>query len=288
MKYVIANLVFGFLAYMPLRFLRLFGSLIGYLAFGLPKKSSKRIKDNLLATNLASSDNVDKMARKTAMELGVTLVETICLAWFRSKKHNASLVKETKGLEYVQDALDSNKAVLFLTPHISTFEIAAKSTAAITKRMFTILYKPSKEKWFNKMMLEGRTEDNINLVPTNRLGVITLAKNLRAGGVIAILPDSVASSGDGVWIEFFGKKMFAPTLAAKMVLTPQVETFIVSVKRIKGGFSINYVPFKANDNDITNIVRSIYQEIEKSILEAPEQYYWSYNRFRVPDHAKQS
>jgi KDO2-lipid IV(A) lauroyltransferase len=117
---------------------------------------------------------------------------------------------------------------------------------------------------------------------------LTLAKNIRAGGVIGILPDSIASSGDGVWIEFFGKKMFAPTLAAKMVLTPDVATFIVSIKRIRGGFSVDYVPFKPVDDDITNVVRDIYKVIEDAILEAPEQYYWSYDRFRVPDHAKLS
>ncbi len=276
------------MAYLPLCFLRSFGSLVGYIAFGLPKKSSKRIRDNLLATNLATLNNVDEMVLKTARELGKTLIETTSIAWYRSKKHNASLIKKTIGFEYMESVLNSGKPVVFLTPHCSSFEVAAKATASLTKRMFTILYKPSKEAWFNKMMIEGRTEDNITLVPTNRLGVLTLAKNIRAGGVIGILPDSIASSGDGVWIEFFGKKMFAPTLAAKMVLTPDAATFIVSIKRIRGGFSMNSVPFKPVDDEITNVVRDIYKVIEDAILEAPEQYYWSYDRFRVPYHAKLS
>ncbi len=282
------HVLLKFMAYLPLWILRLLGSLVGYIAFGLPKKSSKRIRDNLLATKLATPENVNEITLKTARELGKTLIETVSIAWYRSKKHNASLIKETIGFEYMESVLNSDRPIVFLTPHLSSFEVAAKATASLTKRMFTILYKPSKEVWFNKMMIEGRTEDNITLVPTNRLGVLTLAKNIRARGVVCILPDSIASSGDGVWIEFFGKKMFAPTLAAKMVLTPDAATFIVSIKRIRGGFSMNYIPFKPVDDDITNVVRGIYKVIEDAILEAPEQYYWSYDRFRVPDHARLS
>ncbi len=288
MKYIIANVLLKFMAYLPLWFLRLFGSFVGYIAFGLPQKSSKRIKDNLLATKLATFDNVDKMALQTARELGKTLVETIAIAWNRSKKYNSSLIKKSIGFEYMEKVLNGGRPIVFLTPHISNFEIALKATAFHTKRSITVLYKPSKDKWFNNMMIEGRTESNIKPVPTTRMGVLTLAKDLRSGGVIGVLPDSIASSGDGVWIEFFGKKVFAPTLSSKMVLTPDIETFIVIAKRVRGGFTVKYIPFKPSDTDVTNTLCGIYKVIEDAIIEAPEQYYWSYDRFRVPDHAKLS
>ena len=288
MKYTIANSILKILSYMPLWFLRALGSLVGLVAIKLSQKSYKRLCDNLIATKMATLDNVDDIAKKTAKELGKTLIETTTIAWHRSKKYNASLIKKSTGFEHMESVLNSGRPVVFLTPHISNFEIALKATAFHTKRNITVLYKPSKEKWFNQMMIDGRTETNVKPVPTTRMGVLTLAKDLRAGGVIGVLPDSIASSGDGVWIEFFGKKVFAPTLAAKMVLTPDIETFIVPAKRVSGGFSVKYIPFKPVDTDVTNTIRDIYKVIEESILEAPEQYYWSYDRFRVPDHAKQA
>jgi KDO2-lipid IV(A) lauroyltransferase len=286
MKNKLMGLFIKAMAFMPLWFLRGLGGVIGVVAMKLSKRSCQRLKDNLLVTKIATPDNVAKIAKKTAQELGKTLVETTCIAWHRSKKHNASLIVEALGFEYMEEVLNSGRPVVFLTPHISNFEIALKATAYHIKRVFTVLYKPSKDQWFNQMMIDGRTENNIKPVPTNRMGVFTLAKDLRAGGVIGVLPDSIASSGDGVWIEFFGKKVFAPTLASKMVLTPGVESFIVATKRVRGGFKVNYIPFKPIDNDITRTIQDIYKVIEQAVLEAPEQYYWSYDRFRVPDHAQ--
>lgn len=274
-------------SFLPISILRGIGSIIGIIAMKLSKKSSKRLKNNLLVTNMATTDNVEEIARKTAQELGKTLVETTCIAWHRSKKYNASLIKKAINFEFMEKILNSGKPVVFLTPHISNFEIALKATAFHINRVFTVLYKPSKDEWFNQMMIEGRTEDNIKPVPTNRMGVFTLAKDLKAGGVIGVLPDSIASSGDGVWIEFFGRKVFATTLAAKMALAPGAETFIVTTKRVRGGFEVNYIYFKPSSENIPEVVQDIYKVIEGAVIEAPTQYYWSYDRFRTPDHAKE-
>lgn len=285
MKQRIIHFLITIMAYLPLSVLRALGSSIGVIAMKFSKRSSKRLKANLIATGMCTEDEVDEMARKTAQELGKTLVETTCIAWHRSKEHNAKLIVKAINYDYMEQELLSGKPIVFLTPHISNFEIALKYTAyKISNRVFTVLYKPSKDEWFNQMMIDGRTEDNIKPVPTNRMGVFTLAKDLRAGGVIGVLPDSIASSGDGVWVEFFGKKVFATTLAAKMSMMPGAVTFIVATKRVKNGFEVNYIPF-VPDTDITTVVQDIYKVIEKAVLEAPEQYYWSYDRFRVPNHA---
>ena len=33
-------------------------------------------------------------------------------------------------------------------------------------------------------------------------------------------------------------------------------------------------------------MQELYSELEKLVRETPEQYYWSYDRFRHPDNAK--
>ncbi len=109
-----------------------------------------------------------------------------------------------------------------------------------------------------------------------------LVKN---GGVIGILPDNVASGGDGVWVDFLGKKVFATTLAAKLILFPGVTTFFVSSMRIQDGFLIDYRPYVPKTTDVSEIVQDLYKILETVVLKAPTQYYWSYDRFRSPAHA---
>lgn len=287
MFHLVIELIILMLAFLPLRALRIVGSCIGIIAMKFSKRAANRLKNNLLATGICDENNVAMMAQKTAIEFGKTLVETVGIAWHRSKKHCASLIVDTINYAGMEQEVLSGKPIVFLTPHMSSFEIALKFTAyKISGRVFNVLYKPSKNKWFNYMMLKGRTEDNIRPLPTNRLGVFTLAKELKANGVVGILPDSIASSGDGVWVEFFGKKVFAPTLAAKMVMMPNVVTFIVATTRVKHGFRVNYIPFVVTGDEISVVVQQIYRVIEQIVLEAPQQYYWSYDRFRIPKHAQ--
>ena len=282
---IILNFIFKTLSYLPLTWLQYLGGCVGILAMKLSKRAGNRIKTNLLATGMCNESDVDSMARDVAAEFGKTLFESACIAWQHSKEKITKLVLEAKNFDLVMQAASSNRPVVFLTPHIGNFEIAVKHFVTTNTKKLTILYKPDKNKVFNQIMLEGRRESNLNPVPTNRHGVASLMKALKANESIGILPDSVASGGDGVWVDFFGKKVFATTLAAKMVNYPDAVVFVVASYRVKGGFIADYQPYTPKSTDIKEIVQDLYKKFEKMILLAPTQYYWSYDRFRVPKHS---
>lgn|SRR6185437_7427857 len=285
MKLFMLQLLFRLMGYLPLSVLRGFGSIVGVVAVKFSKRSGKRLRTNLLATGMCTEENVDKFARDAAKEWGKTIVETIAIAWQRGPSKCVKLASQ--GINFDQ-MLAATKfgPVIFLTPHIGNFEIGVKATSAIvTDRVFNILYKPSKDPVFNAIMLDGRTEKNINPVPTTRHGVANLLRALKGGGIVGILPDNVASGGDGVWVDFFGKKVFATTLAAKLILYPGATTFFVSSMRVEDGFVIDYRPYVPKTTDIAEIVQDLYRMLETVVLKAPTQYYWSYDRFRTPAHA---
>lgn len=274
------------LAYLPLSWLRGIGSLMGKLAFKFSSQKGKtRLTNNLLLTGMCNEEELSVMSRRTAEELCKTLVETITVAWFRNKKYNASLVHEIHGIELVEKEIAQGKPIVFLTPHIGNFEIALKATAYRLKNNFTVLYKPSKDKWYNELMLNGRSEDNIKPVPTTSRGILALVKALKKHEYIGILPDSVASQGDGVWVDFFGERVFAATLAAKMASFKDAATFVVSSRRVKNGFIAEYIPYITTSTEPATMTQEIYKIIETIVLKAREQYFWSYDRFRRPSHA---
>lgn len=275
------------MSFLPIEVIRMIGSFIGSVGVRLSKKARNRMKNNLLITNIANQDNVNQLALRVAQELGKTLVETICLAWNKNRRYCYNLVKSWGGFELVEEAQQHGKSIIFLTPHIGNFEIMVKATAFRLEKRLTILYKPSKDKWFHQLMLKGRTEVNINPVPTNNRGVIQLIRALKNGENIGVLPDSVASQSDGVWVDFFNNKVFATTLLAKIInSTPSSEIFIVSNNRVRGGFQSEFIPYKALSNDTSLIVQDIYNKIEDMVKKYPMEYFWSYDRFRTPDHVK--
>lgn len=283
LKIICLRFVFLLLSILPLSVLRSIGSVVGILAMKLSKRAGKRLRNNLLITKICDETNIDRIACQTSAELGKTLVESVAIAWHRSRLYSANLVLYTIGLDQIKQAA-AEGAVVFLTPHIGNFEIAVKSAAAkISNKKFNILYKPTKNPVLNHIMLSGRTEDNINPVPTSRYGVATLLKAIKNKELVGMLPDSVASGGDGVWVEFFGLPVFATTLAAKFTMMPNVKSFVVSSKRVPGGFISEFIPYAPVSHNINIVVQELYKMFEHIVLENPTQYYWSYDRFRVPD-----
>ncbi|MCX8514244.1 MAG: hypothetical protein ORN24_01600 [Burkholderiales bacterium] len=287
MKKNIFKMTLSLLAILPISWLRKIGALAGVIGLYTSSQSKQRLINNLIISNMCSANEAEKFAQQCAKEWGKTLIEIAGIAWARSIDNNAKLVTEVVNLEWMQQVLAQNSPVLFITPHLGNFEVALKYTAKmVPQRIFTVLFKPAKSQLLNEVMLDGRVGTNISPVPTDRKGIYTLVKELKNNGIAGILPDSVSSNSDGTWIDFFGNKVFATTLAAKMSLLPNVTTIFAVAYRIKNGFRVEYSGFTPTTNNVEQVVQNIYKVLEQIILKQPQQYYWSYDRFRKPPYAK--
>lgn len=286
MKKFLITTILKILSLLPLPAIRALGSAVGILVLKLSKNSSRRLRKNLLITGLATEANIDLMVRKTAEAMGMTLAEAALIAWQKNYSRINKLFEVDESFTKVKQLLASGQNIVFLTPHIGNFELAIKYFALNLPMNINILYKPEKDPILNAIMLEGRTEPNVTPVPTNRKGVLSLMKHFKSGGTIGILPDNVASGGDGEWVKFFGHYVYATSLAAKICQTPNSCVMFVQNLRTPNGFKSRCIPFNPSSSDTHNIIQEMYGEIEKMVLEAPEQYYWSYDRFRDVTGAK--
>ena len=113
-------------------------------------------------------------------------------------------------------------------------------------------------------------------------------KALRRHEAIGILPDQVPGKGEGVWIEYFGRTAYTMTLAARLSETPGVKTLIVFAERLPWGrgydlhFSEPDVPIEGGTEQRA---LAINRSIESLIRRHPQQYLWSYNRYKRPKGA---
>lgn len=286
MKKNLINSALKLLSLLPLSGVRAVGSLVGVIALKLSKRTSQRLRNNLLVTGLATPENIDEMVTNTAKSMGMTLAEAALIAWQKKYAYINRLFEVDDSFYQVKEILATGKNIVFLTPHIGNFELAIKYFALNLPMKINILYKPEKDPVLNAIMLEGRTERNVIPVPTNRKGVLSLMKHLKSGGTIGILPDNVASGGDGEWVKFFGQYVYATSLTAKICQMPDTRTVLVQSVRTATGFKASCIPFNPSSQDTHEIMQELYIEIEKLVREVPEQYYWSYDRFRNVDNAK--
>ena len=100
-------------------------------------------------------------------ETGKSILE-LPRIWLQSPEELAARVVRVSGWELVEAAWrDENRrrGILFLTPHLGCFEIAAQHYAA--HRPITVLYRPPKQKWLQALVQNRRS--GISLTHASRL-----------------------------------------------------------------------------------------------------------------------
>jgi KDO2-lipid IV(A) lauroyltransferase len=148
-----------------------------------------------------------------------------------------------------------------------------------------VMYRPPKKEALKPLIDGARARDNLLLAPATMSGVRMLAKFLKKGKPIGLLPDQVPQEGEGVWATFFGRDAYTMTLPAKLAQLGDATIIVTYAERLPGGkgYVVRFVPFDGSlDGDAAQQAQAINSAMERLIARNPSQYYWSYNRYKVP------
>ena len=278
--YRFPRLVLRLAARLPLAAAHLLGSVLGWVIYGISPTYRRHLRENLAQAGYAGA----RVRREAIAGAGQMLAE-LPMVWFRPRERVASLVKRVQGLEAALEARAAGKAVVFLTPHMGCFEIAAQYAA---ERMpITVLYRPPKIGWLEPVMREGRAHPNLRLAPADVSGVRGVLAALKRGEAAGFLPDQVPGEGEGEWADFFGRKAYTMTLAARLAARDNLLCLLAYARRLPGGegFEIVLRPLPAPLPGET-ATRRVNRALEALVRECPGQYLWGYNRYKIPKGAR--
>lgn len=267
------------LSYLPLRVLHACGRLLGILVYSLPGRYRERLKENAAQAGYHSN----AFARKSAAETGAMIIETPKV-WLRTDECLEHCINPDAHI--VEETLAEKRGVLYLTPHLGCFEITARRL--VQYGPITVMFRQPRQEFLEPVMRESRNMPGLNAVPANLTGIREFVRALRRGEAVGMLPDQVPSTGDGVWQPFFGKPAYTMTLAAKLALQTKVPIILTAGERLaKGqGWKIHYVRLSEPLPDtVEAMVERINEGMERLIRRFPEQYLWSYNRYKIPPEA---
>jgi Kdo2-lipid IVA lauroyltransferase/acyltransferase len=229
-----------------------------------------------------------------ARNLPLKLWEAVCASgmlfsdslWIWRNPEKALKRVEIQNWDVVENAIQEGHGLVMLTPHLGGFEIIPRVLAKHFPA--TILYRPSRQEWLNEVVEEGRAYPNMHFVPTNLNGVRQMTRALTRGEAIGILPDQVPSGGEGVWVPFFGRPAYTtplPTRLANRNNTPAVM-FTAKRKSIGKGWLMQATRLAPFNEDANIAAAELNEAIENAVLVAPEQFIWSYNRYKHPTGAE--
>lgn len=274
-------LLFKIVALLPLSLLQLIASWIAILlnSYNSSMKRITRINLQLAYPNL-STQQQKTFIKNSLKSQCMTYVESI-KCWGMPPEYNLALLKNTYGEQYFTEALANKKGVIVVIAHFGCWELLNAWLNLYSAPM--IMYKPNKNKGIDRFMLEARQRLNTTLVPTNENGVRSIFKHLKQGGLTVILPDHLPKESGGIYSPFFGQKTLSTTLVSKLASKTQCNVIGLSCIRDEvSGFNVHCSRLSDDilSKDLQTSVDSLNQDLEAMINIAPEQYLWSYKRFR--------
>jgi KDO2-lipid IV(A) lauroyltransferase len=267
---------FRLLSKLPLPLLHGLGSALGWLVYLAAPSYRRRLRDNLRGAGFGQHLSA------AIAESGKAIVE-LPFVWCADPARVARHATE-ENWDVVQQVLDRQQGIVFLTPHLGCFEITAQQIALRTP--LTVMYRPPKKAALKPLIEGARARHNLHLAPATLSGVRMLAKCLKRGEPVGVLPDQVPQEGEGVWAPYFGRSAYTMTLPAKLAQLGKAEIILVyAERRARGaGFVVRFVPFDGTlEGSAAQQAATINRAMEQLIARCPAQYFWSYNRYKQPE-----
>jgi KDO2-lipid IV(A) lauroyltransferase len=268
--------LFRVLSVFPLPLLHALGSALGWLVYLASPSYRRRLDANLAQAGYGHCRNA------AVAEAGKAIVE-LAFVWC-ARPERVARHASVENWEHVQATLDAGRGIVFLTPHLGCFEMTAQQIALHTA--LTVMYRPPRKSALKPLVEGARARHNLHLAPANLAGVRILAKTLKGGQPIGLLPDQVPQQGEGVWAPFFGRSAYTMTLPAKLAQLGRAEIILVYAERLPAGrgYVVRFVPFEGDlAGTPAGQAAAINHAMEQLVARCPAQYFWSYNRYKKPE-----
>lgn len=223
-----------------------------------------------------------RLGRRSLEEAGKTLTEMGPM-WLWPPDRLVGLVESVQGDVPLERLFGQGRGIIALIPHLGCWEICS---AYFARRFpLTALYRAPRLAALEPTIHRARERVGARLVPTTASGVKALHQALAAGEVIGILPDQDPGRGSGVFAPFFGIPTNTMGLVARLARRSGAPVITVFGERLPRGrgyrLHVSAVDEAIHSDDPVRSATVMNAAIERLVRRFPDQYAWSYKRFKT-------
>ena len=242
---------------------------------------SKKVIHNNIKRALPEIDenNLKNIENSMWNNYGRIFAEYIFLKDFRYGKLASEV--QIEGKEILDDIKENNKQVIFISGHLSNFELMAMFIEKSGINLSAI-YRPLNNIFLNGIMENIRKKYICkNQIKKGLAGLKKLIKLKKKNYSTALMIDQRVS--EGILSPLFNEKALTTTIPAQLVKKfniPIVPVYIERINGLKFKITINQplsFPQNLTQQQITD---NLNQILEKFILSKPENWIWSHNRWK--------
>ncbi len=243
-------------------------------------RSKEIIRSNILkAFPEIDNKKINELSRLMWNNYGRVFAEYIFIKEFRSGKLSSNI--QIEGQEILEEIVKFNKQVVFVSGHLSNFELMAMHLEKTGIKLAAI-YRPLNNIYLNVIMEKIRKK----YICKNQIkkGIAGLKKLLilkKKNLSTALMIDQRVS--EGILSKFFENNALTTTIPAQLVKKfniPVVTIFIERTKNLNFKIIVNKPIYFDKDDSIQNITDKLNKILEKMILKKPDQWIWSHNRWK--------
>ncbi|MEE4251573.1 MAG: lipid A biosynthesis acyltransferase [Alcanivoracaceae bacterium] len=222
-----------------------------------------------------------RFARQSVIETARTLAG-YSHVWLRPPEETLARVKKVHGMEAWQEAIRSDRPVLYLSLHQSSWEVPVLLVGRHDPGAL-IMYQPVEGSALEDLVKDGREATGCTLIPTNGEGVRAALIGLEKGKSMALLADHEPGGRTNPFVPFFGQDVMVPSFIYKVIKRFQPHVFFISAQR-SDDYRYEIWLDQADPAMLAmsehDTLRAMTAGFETIIRRNPVQYQWTYKRFR--------
>ena len=220
-----------------------------------------------------------RLSRQHFAAVGAAFSE-MGLGWFASTERLQRLIR-VEGREHIEKALAREKGIIVLTAHFTSLETGS----SILQELFPgvkAVYRPQPNEMIDAMISRGRQRIVAEQIPKDNIRA--MVRTLRDGGAVAYLADLAGRGNNRALVPFFGEPAMTTTAVSKLARMTGATVLTYFFRRLPGraGYVVNIGPPLdgfPSDDPVADTCRLV-ERLEDYIRLAPEQYMWTYRRFK--------
>jgi KDO2-lipid IV(A) lauroyltransferase len=281
----------------PRSILLLHNRLASYVMFWL-WRSKRQIWQKNLAVVLkrpAQDPLVRKTARQLLLKYGLYLCDYVQM--YRLFKGGARhLIPEIRGMAILENALQSGKGAILITPHLGHWELGSVILTMRKCPLYAITLRNPEKKVqdFRDQARASMGVRSIHIDPKRFETVLQVVRLLKEDCFVALLGDRWEEGKKAV-VRFFGQDVFFPVGAAALALAsgaPLIPAY--TILQPNGRYLtcaeepiwVTRQPGMENAQVINQKTQEVARVFERAITQYPDQWYHFYDyweRFRATD-----
>ena len=220
------------------------------------------------------------LTRRSLRETGKTAMES-ALAWGSPSTTCLQSIVSVEGKAELDERRVAGQGIIFVIPHLGNWELINHFLGS--HYALTHMYLPNRSPVIDDFIQACRSRTGTTFVTADVSGIRTQLQILKRGGAIGAMPDQEPDVDTGVFARFFGQHALTSRLIPGLASRTGAICVVAYCKRLEksAGFKVilNQVDTGLPEEPVT--IQTLNDAVENAVRQVPEQYLWSYKRFRT-------